>query len=111
MATTVANLLINGLSGVTVGGSGSTVKIFPTAPGASIGVGSTKNGYLYIPGSGAVNAQRLSVRATGTFSTVGEASPTITLGLYAYPFVGTVGTLITTPIYSQLLSAANDGAP
>ena len=108
MATVIANLLINGLSGVTVGGSGSTVKIFPTAPGASIGVASTKNGYVYIPGNGAVNGQRLAVRATGTFSTLGEVSPTVTLGLYAYTFVGTVGTLIVTPVYSQALAGSGD---
>lgn len=108
MATVIANLLINGLSGVTVGGSGSTVKIFPTAPGASIGVASTKNGYVYIPGNGAVNGQRLGVRATGTFSTLGEVSPTITLGLYAYTFVGTVGTLVVTPVYSQALTGSGD---
>ena len=91
MAQVVTNLLLNGLSGLTVGGSGTGTKYWPLQPGASIGVNSTKNGYLYIPGNGASNGQRLSVRATGNFQVgYGTACPNVTIGLYSVTFAGNV---------------------
>lgn len=123
MAMPITNLLINGISGVSVGGSGTTLKIFPQAPGASIGVASTKNGYLYCPDSNKVNNQRLSVRATGNF-TIGSgtaSSPNVTVGLYLATFAGnnpagavTIGGQTTAPyagataIVSQTFNGSSD---
>jgi len=110
MAQPVTNLLINGINPVSVGGTGTTLKIFPFVPGASISVPSVKNGYLYIPGNAESNNQRLSVRANGNFQIGGDtSSPAFTLGLYAATFVGTVGTLISTPIYSQTFAGSGEG--
>lgn len=113
MAEVIANLLLNGLNPVTVGGTGTAIKYFPNVPGASIGVASTKNGYLYCPGVGKANAQRLSVRASGNF-TAGNGSntsPAITVGLYPVTFAGNVpsGTpTIGSAVISQIFAAASD---
>ena len=83
---------------------------FPFQPGASIGVASTKNGYLFYPGNGEANAQRLSVRAAGNFTIGGDtSSPNFTLGLYAATFVGSVATLISTPVFSQTFTGSGEG--
>lgn len=115
MAEVIANLLLNGLNPVTVGGTGTAIKYFPNVPGASIGVASTKNGYLYCPGVGKANAQRLTVRASGNFTIGtpggGVASPAVTVGLYPVTFSGNTpaGTpTIGSAIVSQILAAAND---
>jgi hypothetical protein len=106
----ITNLLINGANPVNVGGTGTTLKIFPYVPGASIGVASTKNGYLYVPGNGEANAQRMSVRANGNFTIGGDtSSPNFTLGLYAATFVGNVATLVATPIFSQTFTGSGEG--
>jgi hypothetical protein len=116
MAEVIANLLLNGLNPVTVGGTGTAIKYFPNVPGASIGVASTKNGYLYCPGVGKANAQRLSVRASGNF-TIGNlgggsnASPAVTVGLYPVTFSGNTpaGTpTIGSAVISQIFAAASD---
>lgn len=85
MAQVINSLLINGSNPVSVGGTGTTVKYFPGAPGASIGVASTKNGFLFVPGANRANGQRLSVRACGSFQcpAADATSPAVTIGLYA----------------------------
>ena len=108
MSNIVYNLLINGASGVTVGGTGVTVKYFPNVPGASIGVASTNNGYLRVPGNNAANGQRLSVRAGGNYQ-VATASGTVTIGLYPVTFVGTVGTVGATAILSAVAATTSEG--
>lgn len=108
MSNVVNNLLINGASGVTVGGTGTAIKYFPTVPGASIGVNSTSNGYLRVPGNNAANGQRLSVRAGGNFEVgAGGTCPTVTLALYPVTFVGTVGTIGATAIVSYASTLQN----
>ena len=114
----IANLLINGLSPVVVGGTGVSLKLFPSVPnapafpivagGAPTSI-AAKNGYVFVPGNGAANAQRLSVRASGNFTVGGDvASPAFTIGLYAATFVGSVGTVISTPILSATAAGSTD---
>lgn len=110
----ITNLLINGVSPVTVGGTGITVKYFPKAPGASIGVASSSNGYLYAPDSLKLNGQQFQVKAAGNF-TVGSgaaSSPIVTVALYPVTFAGNVpsgtATISATPVVSQSLAAASD---
>ena len=84
MAQTVSNLLINGANRVTVGGLGTTVKFFPPAPGASIGVAGAGYGFVFMPGSNRLNGQRMTILATGNFKSGGDVtSPAVTVGLYA----------------------------
>jgi len=109
MATVIANLLINGAGGITVGGTGITTKYFPAVPGASIGVASVNNGYLLVPANNAVNGQRLAIRATGNFA-VGDitgACPTVTIGLYPVTFTGGLSTasINSTAILSAVVTA------
>ena len=105
MAQPVTNLLINGLNPVKLGGSSTSVQFFPYVPGASIGVTSTKNGILYIPGNAEANGQRLTVRASGNCVTSGDAtSPSILIGLYAAAYNAN-GTPNTTA--SGLVSGTN----
>jgi len=108
MSQPVTNLLINGLNPVSVGGTGTAIKYFPIVPGASIGVASTKNGYLYVSGNGSANGQQLSVRASGNLNVGAGAvsSPLVTVGLYPVTFVGTVGTIVSTAIISQQSTTA-----
>jgi hypothetical protein len=94
MANVITNLLANGVTGSVVGGSGTAIKYFPSIPGSSIGVVSTNNGYLLLPGSNSVNGQRLAVRATGNFA-VGDLTgpcPAVTIGLYPVTFTGGLST-------------------
>lgn len=88
----IRNLLTNGLNPVTVGGTGTTIKLFPQLPGASIGVASTKNGYLYAPDNMEANGQRLFVHASGNFTigniASGSSSPNVTVALYGVTFAG-----------------------
>ena len=85
MAETIVNLLVNGASPVTVGGTGTTAKYFPAVPGASIGVNSTAVGYLKIPGANAVNGQSLTVTAVGSYTLdpTDASSPTVLVELVA----------------------------
>lgn len=113
MAQPITNLLINGLNPVTIGGTGTAVKVFPYVPGASIGAVSAKNGVLFVPGNGEANAQRLSIRATGNVTVSGDlTSPAITIGLYPVTFSGALGNLTgvvgTTALASAAFTAAND---
>lgn len=110
MAQPVTNLLINGLNPVTIGGTGTALKIFPYVPGASIGTTSPKNGVLFVPGNGEANGQRMSIRATGNVTVVGDAtSPTITIGLYPVTFSGALGNLVGVVGSTALASAAFAG--
>jgi len=96
MANVIANLLANGVTGSVVGGTGTTIKYFPSIPGASIGVASTNNGYILMPANNAVNGQRLNFTATGNFA-VGDitgACPTVTLGVYPVTFTGGLSTAV-----------------
>ena len=78
---TVTNLLINGAAGVTVGGTGATIKYFPAVPGASIGVANNNYGWLFVPGTNRANGQSLRVIASGvaTLDAAGSPSATFTL--------------------------------
>ena len=94
MANVITNLQVNGASGVTVGGTGISIKYFPFIPGASIGVNSSNNGILLLPGSNSVNGQRLTVRGTGNFA-VGDLTgpcPSVTIGVYPVTFTGGLST-------------------
>lgn len=97
--------------------------MFPQLPGASIGVASTKNGYLYCPDNNEANNQRLFVHASGnlTIGAVSTTSPAVTVALYPVTFAGnvpagapTVGGQTVAPytgataIISQTLAAAGD---
>jgi hypothetical protein len=107
---TIANLLINGASPVTVGGTGTTAKFFPAVPGASIGVASTAVGYVYIPGNNAVNGQAMTVNVVGSYTldATDASSPTVTVELVAttnptaasptYTVICTTGAVSTTGI-------------
>lgn len=124
MAEVKTNLLINGVNPVTVGGAGTSIKFFPMAPGASIGVASVKNGFLFVPGNGEANAQKLSIRASGnlTIGTPSGASPAVTIALYPVTFtngnpadsnpsaIGLTSTasIKATAIVSQTFAAASD---
>lgn len=82
MATLINALPVNGLNPVTVGGTGTAIKYFPNAPGASIGVASTQPGQLNLPGSSRLLGQRFNVLASGSF-TNGATSTTTTITLAA----------------------------
>lgn len=94
-----------------LGGSSVAVQFFPYVPGASIGVASTKNGILFVPGNGEVNGQRQTIKACGNLVTSGDAtSPTVTIGLYAAvynangtPNTGAAGTIAGTNILSTAI--------
>ena len=103
MAETIANLLVNGASPVTVGGTGTTAKYFPNVPGASIGVASTAVGYLKVPGANRCNGQQLTVLATGSYTldATDASSPTILLEL-----VGTKNPTAASPTYVILATTS-----
>lgn len=125
MAQPVTNLLCNGGNPVIVGGTGTAIKYFPMVPGASIGVASVKNGFLFVPGNGEANAQRISIRAGGNF-TIGNnapsASPAVTIALYPVTFTNgnpadsnpsalgltSTASIKATAIISQTFAAASD---
>ena len=97
--------------------------MFPNAPGASISVASTKNGYLYAPDNNKINNVRITVKAAGNFSigTGASTSPSVTVALYPVSFKGnvptgavTIGGQTTAPytgataIISQTFTGASD---
>ena len=89
----LSNLLCNGLTPVSTGGSGTSLKLLPQLPGASIGVASTKNGYVYCPDNGQANGQRMQAIASGDFTIGGGpnfTSPAVTVALYFVTFAGNV---------------------
>lgn len=86
----IKNLLINGASPVTVGGTGTTQKVFPYVPGPSIGVAANSSspfsgvGAIAVPGNNEVNGQNLVVLASGNFEVgAGGACPNFTVKLLA----------------------------
>lgn len=85
MADFATQLLINGANPVTVGGTGTAVKYFPAAPGASIGAASNSYGFIFVPGASRANGQIVEVRASGNFicPPADATSPAVTIGLYA----------------------------
>lgn len=112
MASTIKNTLINGINPVTVGGTGITIKYFPAAPGASIGVASLKNGILFVPDNGEANGQRITIKAGGNYL-IGvdapSASPSCTIGLYPVTFANATAVANSNPA-STLASTAVIGA-
>lgn len=81
----VSSLLITGASPVTVGGTGATLKFFPSVAGTT----PLKRGCVYCPGESRANGQRLYVRASGNF----RSAAALSIGLYA----------VTSPSSSPLL--------
>ena len=103
----VANLLVNGAVGVTVGGSSTSVQYFPAVPGASIGVASPNYGIIAVPGSGRANGQNLSVRAVGNAVAPNDGtSPTFTVGLYAVINPSIVSNAMNLPTSPSVVSLA-----
>ena len=110
MPETISNLLINGASPVTVGGTGTTAKYFPAVPGASIGVNSTAVGYVYVPGNNAVNGQSMTITAVGSYTLdpTDASSPTVLVELVAtknptaasptYTIIATTGSVASSGI-------------
>jgi hypothetical protein len=95
---TVSNLLLNGNTPVTVGGTGTTAKFFPPAPGPSIGVNSTKVGYIFPQTNNASNNQKLHVIACGNLT----PDPTIACPTFRVELVATKDYLIASPVYSSI---------
>jgi len=126
---TVSNFLINGNNPATVGGSGTTIKLFANLSGnftSGVTPSQTKNAYLFCPDSNKANNQRLIARASGNF-TIGNpsqgniTSPVVTVALYPVLFAGnvpngavTIGGQTVAPytgataIISQVYAAASD---
>lgn len=102
MSNVINALPVNGLNPVTVGGTGTAVKYFPTAPGASIGVASTAVGQLNLPGSSRLNGQVFNVIATGNVFATGTALMTLSANTAAqgvtpsYTIVATSGAVTPT---------------
>jgi hypothetical protein len=101
---TVSNLLLNGNTPVTVGGTGTTAKFFPPVPGPSINVNSTKVGYIYPQGNNASNNQRLHVMATGNVT----PDPTIACPTFRIELVATKDYLIAAPVYVSIVDSTAD---
>jgi hypothetical protein len=112
MSQTINNLQINGSNPVTVGGTGVGIKYFPFVPGASIGVASTKNGILAIPGSNRANGQKLKVVATGDASLdETSGSPTLTIALYSATYAAGAWTIGSALATSGTISPALTNTP
>lgn len=106
MSQVVANLLVNGLNPVTVGGTGTTAKFFPAAPGASIGVASSKVGYVYLPGNSSLNGQPFTVEAVGNVT----VDPTIACPTILVELVATTNPTAASPTYVAI-AASTTHAP
>jgi hypothetical protein len=105
MSTVVNSLAINGATGLTVSGIGTSLKYFP-ALGISLTQVNPNPGIVAVPGNNVSNGVRTTVRASGSFQ-VGDITgpcPTFTLGLYPVTFVGAVGTVVSTAILSTTSS-------
>lgn len=101
---TVSSLLINGINPVTVGGTGTTAKFFPKAPGASIGVASSSVGYVYMPGQNVALNQRLHIMACGNVAPDSSiACPTFRLEL-----VATKNPTAAAPTYTSIVDSTAD---
>jgi hypothetical protein len=95
---TVSNLLLNGNTPVTVGGTGTTAKFFPPVPGPSINVASTKVGYIFPQGNNASNNQKLHVIACGNLT----VDPTIACPTFRVELVGSTNYTAAAPTYVSL---------
>lgn len=95
---TVANLLLNGNTPVTVGGTGTTAKFFPPAPGPSINVASTAVGYIFSPTNNGANNQRLHVMASGNVT----PDPTIACPTFRVELVATKDYTVASPVYVSI---------
>jgi len=87
---TIAQLNVNGANPSTVGGTGTSQKIFPYVPGPSIGVAATASSPFYgvgaipLPGSGRLNGQQFTISASGNFEVgSGGTCPQVTIALLA----------------------------
>jgi hypothetical protein len=95
---TVSNLLLNGNTPVTVGGTGVTAKFFPAVPGPSINVASAKVGYIYPQGNNASNNQRLHVMALGNLT----VDPTIACPTFRVELVASTNYTAAVPTYVSI---------
>lgn len=110
---TINQLNVNGSNPSTVGGTGTTQKIFPYVPGPSIGVAATATspyygvGAIALPGSARLNGQQFTISASGNFEVgSGGTCPSVTFVLLAatslanlkagtYTQLGTSGAITT----------------
>jgi hypothetical protein len=95
---TVSNLLLNGNTPVTVGGTGTTAKFFPPVPGPSINVASSKVGYIYPQGNNASNNQLLHVIAMGNVT----PDPTIACPTFKLELVLSTNYTAASPTYTSI---------
>lgn len=100
MSQVISNLAVNGYQGVTVGGLGVTAKYFPAAYGASIGVASTKVGYILMPGGQRLNNQIVHVRVAGNAA----PDPTIACPTFKVELVATPNYTNASPTYTTIAS-------
>ena len=98
---TVSNLLLNGNTPVTVGGTGTTAKFFPPQPGPSITNVSTKVGYIFCPGNNAANNQLLHVIACGNVT----PDPTIACPTFQVELVGSTNYTAASPTYTSIFNS------
>lgn len=101
---TIANLLLNGNTPVTVGGTGTTAKFFPPVPGPSINVNSTAVGYVYPPANNAANNQLLHVMACGNVT----PDPTIACPTFRVELVATKDYTVAAPVYVSIFDSTAD---
>lgn len=95
---TVSNLLLNGNTPVTVGGTGTTAKFFPPVPGPSLTNVSTKVGYIFCPANNAANNQKLHVIANGNVT----PDPTIACPTVRFELVATLDWTVASPTYVSI---------
>ena len=102
---TVSNLLLNGNTPVTVGGTGTTAKFFPPQPGPSITNISTKVGYIY-PAAGqlASNNQLMHVVAVGNVA----PDPTIACPTFLVELVAAINYTAASPTYTVLCGSGTN---
>lgn len=95
---TIDNLLLNGNTPVTVGGTGTTAKFFPAVPGPSINVASPNIGYIHCPAANAANNQRLHVIAGGNVT----VDPTIACPTFRVELVATKDVTASPVVYVSI---------
>jgi hypothetical protein len=89
---------------VTVGGLGVTAKYFPPVPGPSIGVASTKVGYIYYPGQNRANNQLIHVMALGNVT----PDPLIACPTFRVELVATTNPTAAAPTYTTICDSTAD---
>lgn len=106
MAQVIAGYQLSGNFGVTVGGTGTSIKYFPNPPGPSIGVNdSTPSstsavGQLAVPGSSRLNGQIFHVQGAGNF----EVGPGGTCPGFTVLLQANTGTT-SSPTYTTLATS------